>query len=58
MGTADDVIMGLTNYQRSIAIANTPSADLRSITITIQYTTPRNRFPKNYVLSGFISQYR
>ncbi len=54
----DDVIMGLTNYQRSIAIANTPSADLRSITITIQYTTPRNRFPKNYVLSGFISQYR
>ena len=58
VGTADDVIMGLTNYQRSIAIANTPSADLRSITITIQYTTPRNRFPKNYVLSGFISQYR
>ena len=49
---------GLSNYQRSIAIANTPSADLRSITITIQYTTPRNRFPKTYVLSGFISQYR
>ena len=58
VGTPDDVIMGLSNYQRSIAIANTPSADLRSITITIQYTTPRNRFPKNYVLSGFISQYR
>lgn len=58
VGTADDVTMGLTNYQRSIAIANTPSADLRSITITIRYTTPRNRFPKNYVLSGFISQYR
>ena len=58
VGTADDVIMGLTNYQRSITIASTPSADLRSITITIQYTTPRNRFPKNYVLSGFISQYR
>ncbi|MGH7484777.1 MAG: type IV pilus modification PilV family protein [bacterium] len=58
VGTSDDVIMGLSNYQRNIAIANTPSADLRSITITIQYTTPRNRFPKNYVLSGFISQYR
>lgn len=58
VGTSDDVIMGLSNYRRSIAIANTPSADLRSITITIQYTTPRNRFPKNYVLSGFISQYR
>jgi prepilin-type N-terminal cleavage/methylation domain-containing protein len=58
VGTADDVTMGLSNYQRSIAIASTPSADLRSITIVIQYTTPRNRFPKTYVLSGFISQYR
>jgi len=58
VGTGDDVTMGLTNYQRSIAITNTASADLRSITITIQYTTPRNRFPKTYVLSGFISQYR
>jgi prepilin-type N-terminal cleavage/methylation domain-containing protein len=56
--SGDDVMMGLTNYQRSIAIANTPSADLRSITITVRYTTPRSRFPKTYVLSGFISQYR
>ena len=58
VGTPDDVIMGLNNYQRSIAIANTPSGDLRSIIITIQYTTPRSKFPKQYVLSGFISQYR
>lgn len=58
VGTSDDVTMGLSNYQRSIAIANTPSGDLRSITITIRYTTPRSRFPKQYVLSGFISQYR
>jgi prepilin-type N-terminal cleavage/methylation domain-containing protein len=58
VGTPDDVIMGLTNYQRSIAITNTASADLRQITITIQYTTPQFRFPKQYVLSGFISQYR
>lgn len=58
VGTSDDVTMGLSNYQRSIAIANTPSADLRSVTITVQYTTPRSRFPKTYVLSGFISQYR
>lgn len=58
VGTSDDVIMGLNNYQRSIAIANTPSGDLRSIIITIQYTTPRSKFPKQYVLSGFISQYR
>lgn len=58
VGTSDDVTMGLNNYQRSIAIANTPSADLRSVTITVQYTTPRSKFPKTYVLSGFISQYR
>lgn len=58
VGTADDVLMGLTNFQRSIAIADTPSADLRSITITIQYYTPQLKFPKQYVLSGFISQYR
>jgi prepilin-type N-terminal cleavage/methylation domain-containing protein len=58
VGTSDDVVVGLTNYQRSITIANTPSADLRQITITILYTTPQFRFPKQYVLSGFISQYR
>ncbi len=58
VGTSDDVIMGLTNYQRSIAITNTPSTDLRSITITVQYTTPNFKIPKQYVLSGFISQYR
>jgi hypothetical protein len=58
VGTADDVITGLTNYQRSIAINNTASADLRQITITIQYTTPQFKFPKTYTLSGFISQYR
>jgi prepilin-type N-terminal cleavage/methylation domain-containing protein len=54
----DDVIIPLSNYQRSIAITNTPSADLRQITITMRYYTPQNKFPKQYVLSGFISQYR
>lgn len=58
VGTSDDATVGLTNYQRSISIVNTPSADLRSITITIQYTTSQSKFPKTYVLSGFISQYR
>ena len=58
VGTADDVTIGLTNYQRSIAITNTASADLRQVTITIQYTTPQFKFPKTYTLSGFISQYR
>jgi prepilin-type N-terminal cleavage/methylation domain-containing protein len=63
VGTSDDITMPLTNYQRSIAIANwvnagVPVADLRTITITIQYTTPQRSLPKTYVLQGFISQYR
>ncbi len=58
IGTSDDVLMGLTNYQRSISLLNTTSADLRSITITIQYYAPPSKFPKTYVLSGYISQYR
>jgi prepilin-type N-terminal cleavage/methylation domain-containing protein len=58
IGTSDDVLMGLTNYQRSITLLNTTSADLRSITITIQYYAPPSKFPKTYVLSGYISQYR
>ncbi len=58
VGTADDVVMGLTNYQRSIAIVNTASADLRQITITVQYNAAGLKVPRQYVLSGFISQYR
>jgi prepilin-type N-terminal cleavage/methylation domain-containing protein len=58
VGTTDDIVMGLTNYQRSIAIVNTASADLRQITITVQYTAAGIKVPRQYVLSGFISQYR
>ena len=63
VGTPDDVNQSLTNFQRSIAITAVISNgstvfDLRTITITIQYTTPQRRVPKTYVLSGFISQYR
>jgi prepilin-type N-terminal cleavage/methylation domain-containing protein len=58
VGTGDDIVVGLTNYQRSVSILNTTSADLRSIAITVQYTIPTSKFPKTYVLSGYISQYR
>ncbi|HZQ68789.1 MAG TPA: prepilin-type N-terminal cleavage/methylation domain-containing protein [Terriglobales bacterium] len=63
VGTSDDQVVSLTNFQRSIAItpivtAGSTVADLRTITITIQYYTPQSKFPKNFVLSGFISQYR
>lgn len=63
VGTADDVSQQLTNFQRSIAITpvvtgGATDADLRTITITVQYQTSQSKFPKTYVLSGFISQYR
>lgn len=58
VGTGDDISMGLTNYQRSITITNTGSADLRSITVLIEYNAAGLKAPRQYVLSGFISQYR
>ena len=58
VGTADDVTIPLTNFQRSITLTNTASADLRAVTIIVQYNTPQFKIPKQYVLSGFISQYR
>ena len=63
VGTTDDITLPLTNFQRSIAI--TPvvnggviASDLRTVTVTVQYYTPQSKFPKTYILSGFISQYR
>jgi len=65
-GTADDVNVALTNFTRSIAITtvanpSTPGiaySNLRQLTITIQYSTPQFRLPKQYVLTSYISQYR
>lgn len=58
VGTADDIAMGLTNYQRSIVITSTSSADLVSVVVTIQYSRSGSSFPRTYVLSDLISQYR
>jgi len=59
-----DTCLPLTNFQRQIlitpvldAFGNTVS-NLRSVTITIQYSTPQFRAPKQYVLNTFISPYR
>lgn len=62
-GTADDIFVPLTNFQRQIAIVDVVNGgatvpNLKTITITIQYTTPQSRLAKTYVLSGYISQYR
>jgi prepilin-type N-terminal cleavage/methylation domain-containing protein len=64
-GTTDDVTVPLTNFTRSIAIAAVPNpatgasyTNLRQLTVTIQYSTPQYKLPKQYVLTSFISQYR
>jgi prepilin-type N-terminal cleavage/methylation domain-containing protein len=62
-GTADDVYIPLTGYQRTFAIGNVYNAQnelvssLRSVTITVQYTTAQMQTQKTYVLSSYISQF-
>jgi len=62
-GTADDVYVPLTGYQRTILIGpvynaqNELESSLRSVTITIQYTTAQQQTQKTYVLSSYISQF-
>ena len=56
----------MTNFTRQILISPVfppgggpvPIASLRAVTITIQYTTPQFRVPRQYVLNTFISEYR
>ena len=63
-GDADDVKIPLTGYQRAIQISpvydanNNMITSLRSVTITLQYSTSTTRQPKTYILSSFISQYQ
>lgn len=58
MGTGDEPSpVPLTNFKRSIVIGPTASGDLRTVTITVQYTNQRGLI-RSYVLSGMVSQYR
>jgi prepilin-type N-terminal cleavage/methylation domain-containing protein len=59
-----DTCLPLTNFTRQIQVlavndqfGNTIPT-LRQIVITIQYSTPQLKIPKQYVLSSFISPYR
>lgn len=63
-GDGDDVMIPLTPYQRTITISslqdgnhNTISS-LRSVTITVQYTTPQMSQQRTYTLNSYISQYQ
>jgi len=63
-GDSDDIIMPLTAYQRSVTITPVVTAagatvtSLRSINITVQYTTSQLKTAQTYVMSTFISQYQ
>jgi prepilin-type N-terminal cleavage/methylation domain-containing protein len=60
-----DSCNSLINFQRQIFITpvipaggGPPSATLNTVTITIQYTLPGFKVPKQYILNTFISPYR
>lgn len=60
-----DTCLPLTNFQRQITISPVFPAGggpayttLRQVTITVQYTTPQNSIPRQYVLNSYISTFR
>jgi len=61
--TSDDVLIPLTGYHRTILIgpvldaAGNSVASLRSVTITVTYSSPQVKTGKTYILNSFISQY-
>ncbi len=63
-GDADDIQIPLTTFQRAIQIAPVLDVNgdvepsLRSVTITVEYQTPKSKLMKTYSLNSFISQYQ
>jgi type IV pilus modification protein PilV len=61
-GTADDITVPLTGYQRTILISpvtdstGVVSGSLRGVNVTVQYSTSSN-LAKSYTLSSLISKY-
>lgn len=62
--TADDTFIPLTNYQRQMVISplydgsGNLIASLRSVTITVQYTTGQQKTPLTYSVNSFISEFQ
>jgi prepilin-type N-terminal cleavage/methylation domain-containing protein len=62
--TADDTYIPLTSYQRQIVIS--PLYDgsgnlipsLRTVTITVQYSTIQQKMPQTYIVNSFISEFQ
>lgn len=64
VGTADDVILSLANYTRTITItplsAGSPPTVIQTlvqVTVTITYSVPGYPVPKNYVVTEYVSEY-
>ena len=63
LGTADDEIIPLNNFQRQITIqplidsTGNVSPDIRQISITVQVTSP-GRGIRNYTVTGYISRFQ
>jgi Tfp pilus assembly protein PilV len=56
--TPQDLLVDLTNFTRSIQIANVAgNPNVRQITVTVRYPVPQGWF-KSYQLQGLISSYR
>jgi type II secretory pathway pseudopilin PulG len=64
LGTADDTYMVLSNFQRTVTIANTlnpdgtPNLSLKQITVTVQYNKQGLLVPRTYTVNSLISVYR
>jgi len=58
-GTADDSNAGEETLEEpGPDVNNNLITSLRSVTITMQYSTSTTRLPKTYILNSFISQYQ
>ena len=64
VGTADDVIIPLINFQRQIQITplidstGNVSPDIRQISVTVQVTSPNRAAARNYTVTGYISRFQ
>jgi len=63
LGTSDDVIVSLTNYQRQILITpvfnsdGSVNGDMRKIAVTVRVASP-TRGNHDYTVTGFISRFQ
>jgi prepilin-type N-terminal cleavage/methylation domain-containing protein len=63
--TADDQSIPLIGFQRQIAISPVYDSDtppniiptIRSVTITVQYSSPQMKVPQTYTLNSYISEF-